>query len=116
MKHVDNKDYQPWLEKTGGFARDMTMLDRVALEVLPFMVANDETSHDEDVEAAFSVARRFLQAREDKRAQTSKLEQALMNLVVQVEEDVRASDMSRHLRDALADALELLKPNRGFDK
>jgi hypothetical protein len=60
MKQVDNKDYQPWLEKTGGFARDMTMLDRVALEVLPFMIANDETDHDEDVAAAFAVARRFL--------------------------------------------------------
>ena len=60
MKQVDNKDYQPWLEKTGGFARDMTMLDRVALEVLPFMVANDETGYEEDVEAAFAVARRFL--------------------------------------------------------
>lgn len=60
MKQVDNKNYQPWLEKTGGFARDMTMLDRVALEVLPFMVANDETGYEEDVEAAFAVARRFL--------------------------------------------------------
>ena len=116
MKHVDNKDYQPWLEKTGGFARDMTMLDRVALEVLPFMIANDETEHDEDVEAAFSVARRFLLARENRRVETSKLEEALMDLVVQVEEDVRPSDMSRHLREALADAVELLKPNRGFDK
>jgi hypothetical protein len=71
---------------------------------------------EEDVEAAFSVAKRFLQAREDKRAQTSKLEQALMNLVVQVEEDVRASDMTRHLREALADALELLKPNTKDNK
>jgi hypothetical protein len=60
MKSLDDKDYQPWLEKTGGFARDMTMLDRVALEVLPFMVANDETGYEEDVEAAFAVARRFL--------------------------------------------------------
>ena len=116
MKQVDNKDYQPWLEKTGGFARDMTMLDRVALEVLPFMVSNDETDYEEDVQAAFSVAKRFLLARESKSIQTSKLEEVLMNLVVQVEEDVRPSDMSRHLRDALADALELLKPNRGFDK
>ena len=63
MKPTDNKDYEPWLEKTGGFARDMTMLDRVALEVLPFMVSNDETNYEEDVQAAFSVARRFLAER-----------------------------------------------------
>ena len=116
MKQVDNKDYQPWLEKTGGFARDMTMLDRVALEVLPFMIANDETEHDEDVEAAFSVAKRFLLARESKSIQTSKLEEVLMNLVVQVEEDVRPSDMSRHLSDALVDAVELLKSTRETGK
>lgn len=60
MKQIDNKDYEPWLEKTGGYARDMTLLDRVALEVLPFMVSNDETSYEEDVEAAFSVAKQFL--------------------------------------------------------
>lgn len=60
MKQTDNKDYEPWLEKTGGYARDMTMLDRVALEVLPFMVSNDETSYEEDVEAAFAVAKQFL--------------------------------------------------------
>lgn len=60
MKPNDNKDYEPWLEKTGGYARDMTVLDRVALEVLPFMVSNGETSYEEDVEAAYSVAKQFL--------------------------------------------------------
>ena len=63
MKNPDNKDYQPWLEKTGGFARDMTMLERVALEVLPFMVSNDQTDFAEDVDAAFSVAKHFLAER-----------------------------------------------------
>jgi len=63
MRSLDDKDYQPWLEKTGGFARDMTMLERVALEVLPFMVSNDETDFAEDVDAAFSVAKHFLAER-----------------------------------------------------
>jgi hypothetical protein len=41
----------------------MTMLERVALEVLPFMVSNDETDFAEDVDAAFSVAKHFLAER-----------------------------------------------------
>ena len=38
-----------------------------------------------------------------------KLEQALMNLVTQVEEDVPKQNMSRHLIDAIEESVELLK-------
>jgi len=58
-------DYVPWIEKSGGFAKDMTLRDAVALQVLPGLLLNSEFTPEEDLEIAFKMADKFL-ARRDK--------------------------------------------------
>jgi hypothetical protein len=52
-----------WLARTGGYARDMTLREAVALRVLPTFIKNDETELREDVDVAFLVADLFLEKR-----------------------------------------------------
>lgn len=41
----------------------MSLRDYVAIEMLKVLIANDETTHDEDVECALLIADKFLKAR-----------------------------------------------------
>lgn len=41
----------------------MSLRDYVAIEMLKVLIANDETTHDEDVDCALLIADKFLKAR-----------------------------------------------------
>lgn len=41
----------------------MSMRDYVAVEMLKVLIANDETTHEEDIECALLIADKFLKAR-----------------------------------------------------
>lgn len=42
----------------------MSLRDYVAIEMLKVLITNDETTHEEDVECAFSISDKFLKERE----------------------------------------------------
>lgn len=42
----------------------MTLRDYVAIEMLKVLIANDETTHDEDIDCALMIADKFLKAKD----------------------------------------------------
>ena len=72
---MSNKDHFPafpvpreiaWAEGANGTTPlvGMSLRDYVAIEMLKVLIANDETTHDEDVECALSIADKFLKAKD----------------------------------------------------
>jgi hypothetical protein len=73
---MNNKDHVPafpipreiaWAQGADGNNTPlvgMSLRDYVAVEMLKVLIANDETTHDEDVECAFMIADKFLKAKD----------------------------------------------------
>ena len=63
MREEKVSEYQSWVSRFGGFAKDMTIRDYFAAEVLPTLIANDQTDLDEDVRDAYMIADKMLKER-----------------------------------------------------
>ena len=55
-----------WVEKTGGFARDMTLRDHFAAKAMQALLGYEESTLQNDAEVAYQMADAMLKAREAK--------------------------------------------------
>jgi hypothetical protein len=63
---ADDAAYETWLTATGGYARDMTLLDQVALRIYVDMLKNGDTIYQEDATDAYIAATAFLKVRQER--------------------------------------------------
>ena len=55
-----------WMQKTGGFARDMTLRDYFAAKAMQALLGYEESTLQNDAEVAYQMADAMLKAREGK--------------------------------------------------
>lgn len=63
---TDDAAHETWLTATGGYARDMTLLDHAALLIYVDMLKNGDTVYQEDATDAFIAAAAFLKAKQER--------------------------------------------------